>query len=69
MRCSAAPAAFPAAPAAGDRAHAPDPRHLAALGCPIAGDRLYGGGTLAARPLLHSAALYLVHPLTTRVLV
>ena len=38
--------------------------HLAALGCPIAGDRLYGGGTLAARPLLHSAALYLVHPLT-----
>ena len=38
--------------------------HLAALGCPIAGDRLYGGGALAARPLLHSAALYLVHPLT-----
>ena len=38
--------------------------HLSALGCPIAGDRLYGGGTGAARPLLHSASLRLVHPLT-----
>ena len=42
--------------------------HLAAAGCPILGDRLYGGGSGAARPLLHSSALELVHPLSGKVI-
>ena len=41
--------------------------HLAALGHPLAGDRLYGGGraaALAARPMLHACRLRLRHPRT-----
>ncbi|MBQ3095130.1 MAG: RluA family pseudouridine synthase [Clostridia bacterium] len=38
--------------------------HLSALGCPIAGDFLYGDETEAARTLLHSAALRLSHPVS-----
>lgn len=37
--------------------------HLAHLGLPVAGDRLYGARTLPApRPLLHAASLALPHP-------
>lgn len=44
--------------------------HFAALGCPLAGDRVYGGGLTEAiaRPALHSAALHLVQPVTGRVI-
>ena len=39
--------------------------HLAAIGCPLLGDRLYGRASEElARPALHSAALTLSHPLT-----
>lgn len=39
--------------------------HLAAAGCPILGDRLYGRVSAEiARPALHSARLTLIHPLT-----
>ena len=39
--------------------------HLAAIGCPLLGDRLYGRvSEELARPALHSAALTLSHPLT-----
>lgn len=41
--------------------------HLAALGHPIAGDRLYAGARIAAlarRPMLHAYRLRLRHPLT-----
>lgn len=41
--------------------------HLAALGHPVAGDRVYGGAraaALAARPMLHAYRLRLRHPLT-----
>jgi 23S rRNA pseudouridine1911/1915/1917 synthase len=41
--------------------------HLAALGHPLAGDRLYGGAraaALAARPMLHACRLRLRHPRT-----
>ena len=38
--------------------------HLSALGCPILGDRLYGGAGGAARPLLHSAAIRLLQPVS-----
>ena len=37
--------------------------HLSAIGHPVAGDWLYGN-TNAARPMLHAAALAMVHPLT-----
>jgi len=37
--------------------------HLAATGHPVAGDWLYGNKN-AARPMLHAAALAMVHPLT-----
>jgi 23S rRNA pseudouridine1911/1915/1917 synthase len=37
--------------------------HLAAIGHPVAGDWLYGDKN-AARPMLHAAALAMVHPLT-----
>lgn len=42
--------------------------HLAALGCPLVGDWLYGGErpALLDRPGLHSAALHLVQPITGR---
>jgi len=41
--------------------------HLAALGHPLAGDRVYGGaraGALAERPMLHACRLRLRHPRT-----
>lgn len=39
--------------------------HLAALGCPLAGDALYGGSTDAvARPALHAAEIKLCQPIT-----
>lgn len=40
--------------------------HMAALGCPLAGDWLYGeeNPDLIARPALHAAHLELVHPAT-----
>jgi len=40
--------------------------HMAALGCPLTGDWLYGAEdkTLIARPALHSYELWLRHPLT-----
>lgn len=39
--------------------------HLAALGCPLAGDRLYGRASAAiGRPALHSAFLRLRQPVT-----
>lgn len=39
--------------------------HLAAIGCPLLGDRLYGRVSEELdRPALHSAALTLSHPLT-----
>src|SRR5438876_1208122 len=37
--------------------------HLSAIGHPVAGDWLYGDKN-AARPMLHAAALAMVHPLT-----
>lgn len=39
--------------------------HLASIGCPLLGDRLYGRpDALIGRPALHSARVELVHPLT-----
>ena len=38
--------------------------HMSALGCPLAGDFLYGDESEAARTMLHSAALRLMHPIT-----
>jgi 23S rRNA pseudouridine1911/1915/1917 synthase len=38
--------------------------HLAAFGHPIAGDRVYGGGSAAPRPMLHAWRLKLLHPRT-----
>ena len=39
--------------------------HMAHLGCPLAGDRLYGGdGSVLKRHALHCAAMALSHPLT-----
>lgn len=40
--------------------------HMASLGCPLAGDWLYGeeNHALIARPALHSYALRLIHPIT-----
>lgn len=40
--------------------------HMAALGCPLAGDWLYGteDRELIARPALHAARLEMVHPVT-----
>ena len=39
--------------------------HLASVGCPLLGDRLYGRASeLIGRPALHSLRLRLVHPLT-----
>jgi 23S rRNA-/tRNA-specific pseudouridylate synthase len=36
--------------------------HLAELGCPVAGDTLYGGGREVPRPYLHAWRLALPHP-------
>jgi len=36
--------------------------HLAELGCPVAGDTLYGGGHDVPRPYLHAWRLALPHP-------
>ena len=38
--------------------------HLAALGCPLVGDELYGGEGDLSRPALHSHTVDLVHPFT-----
>ena len=38
--------------------------HMAAIGCPLVGDFLYGDETEAKRTMLHSAALRLLHPIT-----
>lgn len=40
--------------------------HMACLGCPLAGDWLYGeeDSKLISRPALHSCAMTLVHPVT-----
>lgn len=45
--------------------------HLAAVGCPLAGDWLYGveDRELIARPALHAARLELTHPVTKKRLV
>lgn len=44
--------------------------HMAALGCPLAGDWLYGteDRALIPRPALHAARLTLVHPATGQIL-
>ena len=38
--------------------------HLSALGCPLAGDPLYGGGGELERPALHARRIVLRHPFT-----
>ena len=38
--------------------------HLAAFGHPVAGDRTYGGGSAAPRPMLHAWRLRFRHPRT-----
>ena len=40
--------------------------HPLGLGCPIIGDRLYGGGQEGDRMLLHAASLSFLHPDTGR---
>ena len=44
--------------------------HMAAIGCPLTGDWLYGteDKSLIARPALHSCRLRMVHPLTGAVI-
>ena len=44
--------------------------HMAAIGCPLTGDWLYGAEdkSLIARPALHSYELWLRHPLTDQLL-
>ena len=44
--------------------------HMASIGCPLAGDWLYGeeDRTLISRPALHSYALHLTHPVTGELL-
>ena len=44
--------------------------HMASIGCPLAGDWLYGTEdlNLIARPALHSCALTMTHPVTGEVL-
>ncbi|MCD8084979.1 MAG: RluA family pseudouridine synthase [Clostridiales bacterium] len=37
--------------------------HLAALGCPLAGDAIYGGSGPPGRPALHSCKVELFHPI------
>lgn len=38
--------------------------HMAALGCPLAGDAVYGSGGAPGRPALHSCLIELCHPFT-----
>ena len=38
--------------------------HLSAVGCPLAGDTLYGGGEELERPALHASEIHLLHPFT-----
>lgn len=38
--------------------------HMASIGCPLAGDTLYGGQALSSRVALHSHRLALHHPFT-----
>ena len=42
--------------------------HMAHLGCPLTGDFLYGreDKSLIGRPALHSAELFLTHPITEK---
>jgi RluA family pseudouridine synthase len=42
--------------------------HLAAIGCPLVGDRVYGTAAGLDRPALHSAFLHLVQPVTGAVI-
>lgn len=43
--------------------------HMASIGCPLLGDRLYGQASRELnRPALHSCALRFVHPLTRKVI-
>jgi 23S rRNA-/tRNA-specific pseudouridylate synthase len=44
--------------------------HMASVGCPLAGDWLYGTEDLEliGRPALHSYALNMVHPVTGEIL-
>lgn len=44
--------------------------HMASLGCPLAGDWLYGteDHSLIDRPALHSASLQFTHPITGKIL-
>lgn len=42
--------------------------HLASIGCPIAGDTLYGSTVEAPRPMLHAYGLSLPHPKDGRLL-
>ena len=44
--------------------------HMASIGCPLAGDWLYGteDAELIARPALHSYALRMIHPVTGQAL-
>ena len=42
--------------------------HMASIGCPLLGDRLYGRACAELdRPALHSSALRLIHPLTREI--
>lgn len=42
--------------------------HMASIGCPLLGDRLYGRACMELdRPALHSSALRLIHPLTREI--
>ena len=43
--------------------------HMASIGHPLLGDRLYGNGREGERALLHCAAAWITHPLTKEVLV
>lgn len=43
--------------------------HMAALGCPLAGDPVYGRGGAPGRPALHSCRLAMTHPFTGEKLV
>ena len=38
--------------------------HLSAVGCPLAGDSVYGGGGELERPALHASEIRLRHPFT-----
>ncbi|MBE6969180.1 MAG: RluA family pseudouridine synthase [Ruminococcaceae bacterium] len=38
--------------------------HMAALGCPLLGDALYGGAPRLSRPALHSWRMHFVQPVT-----